>query len=131
MRRIIWFSSMLVVSLFAGNVMAGKYLNGRAQASTGDARAKGFSSLTNIGWVLSGVAIVGPLLAGVLGMDWLGYITGVGGVLGATGVFGASMFMTSSAHAMTSQGVRRPMVRAIMLRDGKRAVPGVGFALEF
>ncbi len=107
------------------------YLNGEARATTATEDAKGYHPSWWWGWVFLGISIGGPLIdSAALGTDFVGYLTGIGGLLGALGVFGYTM-LSDSGYARTSDGVRVPMANLIMLRDGERAVPGLALTFAF
>jgi hypothetical protein len=118
-----------------GTALAGSganlYLNGKAQANTGDPGADGTYYLTWLGWALTGISMVGPIVGASIDSDGLAYLTGLGGVIGA-GVIWALTMASNSAKAVKSDGTRVPIVSFAAYRDGLGGVqPGFAFTYTF
>jgi hypothetical protein len=108
------------------------YLNGRAAAYTSNDDAIGRHSLTWLGWVLAGVTVVFPLLDAAVGLEPLGVVGGVGGMLGSMGVFTYTMLSSSAYYSSPKTGATYPMARLLMLRDrSNHMVPAYGLAVAF
>lgn len=110
---------------------ANLYLNGKAQANTGDPGADGTYYLNWLGWTLTGVSVLGPILAASINSDTLGFATGIGGVVGA-GIIWALVMASNSAKAVKSDGTVVPIVSLAAYPDGQGgAQPGLALTATF
>jgi len=97
---------------------AGAYVDGIAQAHTGNTEAEGHSNGMWLGWLFAVMAASGPVAGMLLESDVVGYLLGITGVGGAAWVFIAAMGQGGD-YASTPGRSYIPMVAvAPTFRDG-------------
>ncbi|MEK7703518.1 MAG: hypothetical protein AAB426_01055 [Myxococcota bacterium] len=108
-------STMYTTGLVLTGIGSGLYMNGKARAATGDARAIGRHAMSWLAWVLVPIAAIGPL-AFADTSSGLAWGSGLGGTAAAAWIFSMRMW-SDSTYARTSTGARAPIAHVIHLRD--------------